>query len=136
MFRLVPGVWTLSRRSASDHLWRSDPEWDSEWQNVSSLSLKPDQCHPSLPSRAAPGAMMSVSPSPAVNTVDHGGDPWGGEVLQSLIRNQVKTNPRERARRSMVFGVLGSECWRHGSLCVKTRGDVRRLLMSRYSGLQ
>lgn len=30
---------------------------------------------------------MSVSPSPAANTDDHGGNPWGGEVLQSLIRN-------------------------------------------------
>lgn len=55
--------------------------------SVASLSLKPDQRHPILASRAAPGAMMSVSPSPAVNTDDHGGNPWGGEVLESLIRN-------------------------------------------------
>lgn len=73
--------------SESDHLWHLVPDEDSQQQSKASLSLKPDHCHPILASRAAPGAMMSVSPSPAVNTDDHGGNPWGREVLQSLILN-------------------------------------------------
>lgn len=67
-----------------------------------------------------------------------GGVGGGGESFKatSVAIRQVKTDPKERATRSMRFGVFGSEWWRHRNLRVKTRGDVRRVLMSLYNGLQ